>query len=474
MSSNIMKRKNLLFLMTDQMQGRVLDPDHQCITPNLDRLAAKSICFRNAYTSNAVCSPARAGIMTGLLPHNHGVLTVTHCADQDQSCLRTDKPHWAQRLRECGYDTAYFGKWHVEKTESPGDFGWNHDFSFRSGKYAKLGKCGFDTLSHSKKITTPGYQECYFYGVIDLPPEERRMGQAVSHALDYLHEAVEKELPWCCFVSVSEPHDPFICGKEAYAIYNPDDLKLQPNTSEGLADAPRLYQKSAQVYHDFTDREKREAAACYYASITEIDQQYGRILKFLEKSGQLDNTVIIFTSDHGELLGAHGLYCKNFSAYEEIYNIPMLISVPGVTNGEVCDGRIGSHDLCPTILELLDARPIENSDSKSFALLLKNPADTEEFQNGYAEYFGTRFYLTQRITWQDSWKYVFNGFDFDELYNLENDPYEMKNLASDPEFRPQLETMTRLMWKKIEETGDLVLLQSKYAPFRFAPVGPDS
>ena len=101
-------RPNILFLMTDQMQGRVLDPGNPCRTPHFDRLAARGVRFPRAYTPNAVCSPARASLMTGLLPHSHGVLEVTHCVDDDQCNLRTEHPHWAQRLQAAGYRTGYF------------------------------------------------------------------------------------------------------------------------------------------------------------------------------------------------------------------------------------------------------------------------------------------------------------------------------------------------------------------------------
>src|SRR5690606_12243037 len=117
---------NLLFLMTDQMQGRVLDPAHPCITPNFDSLAARGIRFTRAYTPNAVCSPARASLMTGLLPHNHGVLCVTHTVDEDQAVLRKEHPHWAQRFVEAGYRTGYFGKWHVERSNELAQFGWQN------------------------------------------------------------------------------------------------------------------------------------------------------------------------------------------------------------------------------------------------------------------------------------------------------------------------------------------------------------
>jgi len=463
--------------MADQMQARVFDEISPCITPNIDKLIARGVRFENAYTSNPVCSPARAGIMTGLLPHNHGVITVPHCVDKDQSCLRTEYPHWAQKLQTAGYDTAYFGKWHVEHTESPANFGWTKDFSRHSEacvKYFKECMDGNDDIE-GKKIIVPGYNETFLYGVTNTPIENRGMGITTGLAMDYLQEACqESEVPWCCFVSVSEPHDPFICGKDAYKLYNSDDFELPENfDTEHQAQMPGIYRKSAAIFKDMTEQEKREAMVCYYALITEIDQQFGKVIDLVEKSGQLDDTLIVLISDHGELLGAHGLYCKNFSAYEEVYSVPLVFSGPGIKKGCTSDGRVGSHEFCPTILEYLGLETIESADSKSFASLLTHPEAAEEFQTGFAEYFGTRFYITQRVTWKGQWKYIFNGFDFDELYNLEKDPFEVKNLAEDPQYKEKMNEMATLMWTRIKETGDLTLLNSHYPPLRIAPCGPN-
>ncbi|MFW5858250.1 MAG: sulfatase-like hydrolase/transferase, partial [Planctomycetota bacterium] len=395
-------RPNILFLMTDQMQARVLDPDHPCRTPNLDRLAARGIRFRRAYTTNAICSPARAGIMTGLQPHNHGVLTVTHTVDDDQSCLRTEHPHFAQRLEAAGYRTGYFGKWHVERSHDLARFGWQTNGAPGSDlARAAAGRYGARTpprFSLEYRLETPGYPGGRFYGVMDHRPEARPMGVTTSMALDWLDDALAGDAPWCAFVSVSEPHDPYVCGEEAYAQVDPDALPLPPNHGHESADRPGLYRKAARIFAPMTERNHREAAACYYASITEIDGQYGRILDRLADAGALENTVVVFTTDHGDCLGAHGLYCKNVGAYEEVYNIPLLVAGPGVAAGVVSEARVGSHDLCPTLCALAGAAPIDHPDSRSAAGLLADPAALEaDWTAGYAEYFGGRILLTQRI-----------------------------------------------------------------------------
>jgi len=447
------RKPNILFLMTDQMQGRVLEPNHPCQTPNFDRLAASGVRFSRAYTTNAVCSPARASLMTGLLPHNHGVLDVIHCVDEDQSNLRPDRPHWAQRLANAGYRTGYFGKWHVERSNDLRKFGWQTDGGTASELYrervAQVGNTSTAPPNYFLSRTTnlpPGYRKSLFYAVTDQPPEKRGMGITTALALEFLKGVQDAPQPWCCFVSINEPHDPFVTGKEAFSRYEVDAIELCPNVHDDLAARPGIYRKVARTWEDMDLRHKREAAACYYGSITEIDEQFGCLIDFLDETGQRDKTIVVLTADHGELLGAHGLYSKNYSAFEEIYNIPLIISGPGIAQGAVTDARVGLHDLCPTLLELVGAEPLCAPDSRSFATVLCDPErESGNFQTGFAEYHGTRYRLTQRIVWDGSWKFVLNGFDYDELYNLDEDPYEMNNLAQEPQYQGRVRQMMALI-----------------------------
>jgi choline-sulfatase len=473
------RRPNILFLMTDQMQARVLEPAHPCHTPNLERLATRGVRFLRAYTPNAVCSPARASLMTGLLPHNHGVLWVTHTVDADQGLLRTDKPHWAQRLTADGYRTGYFGKWHVENTNRPEPFGWQVDGSAYSKLYrahAKHHQPASVSFSLSKHLQQPtGYRSQLFYGVTDQPPETRPMGLTCTLAAEFLREAMTADAPWCCFVSVPEPHDPFVAGAGAFARYDVDALSLPPNAHDDLAGRPGLYRKLQPAFAGLTDRQHREAAACYFASITEIDEQFGRLINLVEQTGQAGHTIIVLTSDHGEMLGAHGLYCKNIMATEEVYNIPLIIAGPGIAAGRLTHARVGLHELCPTLLELTGLEPIRTVEARSFAPVLRQPqTEQHRHRTGYAEYHGGRFLITQRIWWEDNWKFVFNGFDIDELYDLERDPYEQNNLAADPAHADRLQHMMRQVWKMIRDTGDRSLWQSQYPGIRLAACGPES
>jgi len=164
-----MAKPNILFLMTDQMQGRVLDPDHPCQTPNFDRLASRGVRFTRAYTPNAVCSPARASLMTGLLPHNHGVLYVTHTVDDDQAALRTEHLHWAQQLVANGYRTGYFGKWHVERSGRLEEFGWQVNGAegstlLRESEAARQAERADAAFALERILDSPADRGCAFTG----------------------------------------------------------------------------------------------------------------------------------------------------------------------------------------------------------------------------------------------------------------------------------------------------------------------
>lgn len=415
--------------------------------------------------------------MTGLLPHTHGMLWVHHCVDEDQGRLRTRFPHWAQRLADCGYETGYFGKWHVEHSESPGDFGWHADGSKKNELFREYARKvrrreeGPEDFSLVRYNDRPeGYRTTVHYAVSDYPVEYRGEALVTDLASDFISRAEE---PWCCFASCQEPHDPFVCSRESFELYDVDDIPVPPNWNDDLAGRPGLYRKTARVFKDMTERQRKEAAACYYARITDVDRQFGRLIDQLEDSGRMDNTIVVLTSDHGELLGAHGMYCKNFSAFEEVYHVPMLLSGPGIRRGASSEARVGLHDVGPTLLDLAGAEPLGEAHGRSFAEVLRDPDIADEScERGFAEYFGTRYLLTQRVFWDGPWKLVLNGFDFDELYDLEQDPYEIKNLIDDPGCREQIKDMMKQVHRLMLETGEDSIIGANYPALRIEPFGP--
>ncbi len=470
---------NILLFIMDGMQGKLVQPGHPCRTPNFDRVAARGIRFDNAYTPSPTCSPARASLMTGLLPHNHGVLHVEHVVDDDQCVLRTDKPHWAQHLQKAGYDTGYFGKWHIERTDKLEQFGWEtYQVLDREVHRAHSQKGGPTEQPLDSDLTRyqegpEGYNPILHYGVTDVPAFERSMGRTAKEAMKFIEGKESRDEPWCCCASYHEPNEAMIVSREAFEQYDVDRIKLPENLRDDFSDRPGFYRRQQQIFNEVSEQEWRQALACYYGRVTELDQQFGLLLDHLENSGQLDNTIIIITADHGKYVGSHGMDGHNYGPFEEIYNVPLIMSGPGIAAGEDTHARVGFHEIGPTLLDLVKADPLDVPDSKSFAPVLSDPSKASEFTTGYAESYGNRFILTQRILWDGPWKFAFNGFDFDELYNLEDDPHEMKNLADKAEHEDRVKRLTAMIWDRIRETGDQSLYHTHYYTMRIGAVGPN-
>ncbi len=471
-------KKNLLFLMVDQMHGQVLEENNLCLTPNLDKLAEQGVKFNKAHTANPVCSPARASIMTGLLPHNHGVTTVTHTVDEDQSNLRTEKEHWAQRLRDDGYKTGYFGKWHVERSNKLSEFGWD-SYLLQDGESSeyinsnKKHKNSIDkSMPHLFIDNPPGYKTTPFYGVSKMETEERVLGLVSNKAKDFINKE-KGDRPWACFVSVIEPHDPFISTKKFYDMYENIDIELPKSFNDNLNDKPNIYKRGKKVFENMTKQDHIESIRNYYAMITEIDHEYGKIIDLLEEKGELDNTIIIFTSDHGEALSSHGIYAKNLAAFEEIYRIPMIISGPEIQKNKISEDLVTSMDLCPTILDLLDSKEIKNIDSESFKRILCTD-EVNTIDKSFAEYDGTRLQLKQRVLWYKNLKYIFNGFDFDELYDLDSDPDEMINIIDSENYKKEKKEIIKLYWQELKKNGDHSILNLDNNPImKIIEFGPN-
>lgn len=473
---------NILLFLPDGMQAATIDPGHDCQTPHFDRLAERGLRFTRAHTVCPTCSPARSSLMTGLLPHNHGVLEVEHGRDPDQCVLRTDRPHWAQRLSDAGYRTGYFGKWHIERSHRLEQFGWQEYVCKGSEHVRNLGKGseGPAAVPVDERLSgyldgPEGYNRILHYGVTDVSAEERSPGITTRQAQEFLRSAMMDDRPWCCCVSFSEPNEALVVGRDVYEQYDVDSIELPPNLRDDFRDRPNLYQRQQAIAAKLSERHWREARACYYGRITELDRQFGKLLDQLDAAGALDKTIVILVADHGRYVGAHGFDAHNCGPFEEIYRIPLLASGPGILMGQTSTALVGIHDLCPTLLELGGVEPIDAADSRSFAPVLRDPVGASaEFDEGYAEYHGTRFPLMQRILWQGPWKMVFNGFDFDELYNLKDDPHEMRNLARLPEHQPRIEEMMRAIWKRVRGTGDRAIAESHYFSMRLAVVGPNA
>jgi len=473
------KKPNILVLITDQQKADTIEDESLCSMPHLAKLRQNGAHFKRAYTSNAICSPARASLMTGLYPSRHGMVDCTHTVEPYRADYKEGLPMWSQQLAEQGYVGGYFGKWHVERSEQPMNFGFGRFVANGSAQYRQyreeLGYRGKVFLD-KKMVRHEGYKDRIFYGVLDEPQEASEPYFLYDQGIRFVKEMAEAERPWFTVISTLEPHDPFVVSKDYYALYEGKEIQLPENYRDDLSGKPGLYRRLRLVWNDVSDEDVRKATACYYASCSLIDDQIGRIVETLKETGQLENTYIVFTSDHGELLGAHGLFLKGVPAYEEVYRIPLVIAGPDVKPAVYDDVFVSIVDLAPTLCEWTGSAPLPGIDGHSLVPMLRGePIERESFpwNEAYSEFHGQRFFYTQRLVWHGNYKYIFNGFDEDELYDLNRDPHELNNLTGDPAHAEVLKDMVKRMWRRVYRLGDYNMAHSDYGMFRFAPIGPD-
>lgn len=467
---------NFLIFFPDALARHILD-DPQIITPHIQKFKNSSLVFNNAHTTNSTCSPARASLMTGLMPHNHGVLQVEHAVDSDQSVLR-DVKHWAQNLSEAGYHTGYFGKWHIERSNELAQYGWLQNGVNTEAAEKNIGDGIISEDKAYKNILVgyesgpEGYKDLLHYSVTTKPLHLRRPSKIVDQSIVFIEEKSKAKKPWACMVSFSEPNTPVLCGEESFKKYDLDSIDLPSNFNDSLLNAPGIYRRYQNVYKHMSKQKWQELRACYFAAITELDLLFGKLVNKVKELNQYEKTFIMISSDHGRYLGSHGLDAHNFGGYEEIYNIPFIISGPRISQGVNNSAFIGLHDVGQTLLDLAKAEPLSGIDGKSFKSILETNQTTKEFQAGFAEYHGCRLNITQRIYWEGNYKFVMNGFDQDELYDRANDPLELKNLIYSPEYKDTVVSLTKKIWHQIKRTKDTSLLGTHYSPFRIYSVGP--
>ena len=470
------RRPNLLFLMSDQQRADTITQNGPCLTPNLQALARQGADLRRCYAPNPICSPTRASLFTGLLPHAHGMTDVTHAVPPTQADLARDLPFWTRLLQEAGYRTGYFGKWHVERSDELERFGFEeYEVDLKlTGVTTHDGE-----LEPRIEIEQDGYQTFLLAGVTDAPADSTSEARLVDRALQFLRDASEggreagaERRPWALFVSTEAPHDPYLVPRELYQRYDPDEIALPASSGDEMLDKPAVYRRIAAAWKQLSEEQLRQATACYYAACSSVDDQFGRLLDALEESGQADETLVVFTSDHGDYLGAHGLFLKGVAAFEEAYRVPLVLKGPGVEPDTVVEQPVSLLDLGRTLVRLLLGEEF-GGHGRDLSGLLKGgsePGGSEA--EAFAEFHGQRLGYTQRIVWRGRYKYVFNGFDDDELYDLQEDPHELVNLAARPESREVLRELAAAMWRVVKRTGDDTLANAEYGMFRFAPVGP--
>jgi arylsulfatase A-like enzyme len=403
--------------------------------------------------------------MTALFPSTHGMWDCTHTQRREWVDVPASRfTYFSHHLERAGYCNAYFGKWHVEQSSRLEDFGW-HEYDLRCGNARGRPVPGTEVI-----VPREGYRD-YLLAAVS---EEPHTHPAFDRGIEFLRRRAGADQPFFCVVSTTEPHDAYVPPRRFFEQYDPGRIRLSPTLRDPVDGKPEVVRRLRAVWQDLTGEDWRKIAACYWAVVSFLDGEVGRILDILKETGQDERTIVVFTADHGDMMGGHGLLTKGIGTpYEEVYNVPLIVRIPGLSpRGEESRFLLSTVDIAPTLLDLCGADPLPAAQGRSFRPVLEGTADPADWQDAYAEFFGQRFMYTQRIAWHANWKYVFSPGGIDELYDLNSDPHERINLAGDPARRDVLVDMVKRMWRRMEAIGDESLFNTHYATLRTAPVGP--
>ena len=473
------KRPNILFVMTDQERVDIGDPRHPCQTPNLNKLQREGVTFSHAFTPMTHCCPARASLMTGMMPSKHGVF---NNVQNDAAFTRRLNPGcetFSQKLKDAGYKLSYTGKWHVSAEEDPKDCGWEELDLICTGTYAgrdadnyrHIPKAEDTTPRLDGQLIQPGYPRCQLYKPSDGSIEDHFDYKFAQCAIEKLKEYTTQDEPWCLFTSFVGPHAPFNVPAPYNTMYNPDDVQLPENYSDEMLDKPQIYQIMRKKYSQYSAREVRESIAQYWGYCTMEDDLVGMVLDTLEQSGQVDNTLVIRISDHGEFCGSHGLYAKGLAAFDESYRIPCVMRWPdGIKNpGRVVDEIVNLCDISPTVTEVAAAEPTVDPSGVSLLQFLRNETPEQWRDAFFSQCNGVEVYYTQRMVRTKKYKLVYNATDVEELYDLEQDPHEMTNIAMQPDMAAIKKELYIKLWENADKEGDYM---SSYHTISHASFGP--
>lgn len=475
------ERPNILIFMTDQQQAAVTAEDHPCRTPNLDRFARDGVRFSHCYTTMTHCCPSRASFMTGMYPSQHGVYNNVSNPAAIHRGLNDGVVTFAERLKGAGYSLHFSGKWHISSLENPSDRGWE-ELEVSADKDAYMGIPIEDWRQFQPQpadrerphgvIKREGWGDFTLYSTAEGSIEDQHDHTVVSKAVDRIGQLSSQTEPWCMYVGTFGPHDPFIIPEPYASMYDPVEIELPPNYRDSLEDKPGVYRRMSKVWGQMSEQEVRESIAYYWGYCAMVDDWFGSVLQALKESGQEDNTLVLFLSDHGESLGAHGLYLKGISAFEETYRIPCIARWPrGIVRPDrTVDKLISIMDFAPTFTELAGAESIPDQFGRSLMPWLKDDPPLEWRNAVFSQCNGVEVYYTQRMVRTERYKLVYHPTDIDELYDLQLDPGEMRNLAEDPDYQEIKQHLLKAMWREAADARDIIF--NPYPTIATADVGP--
>ena len=422
------RKPNILILMVDQLNGTLFPdgPADWLHTPHLRALAARSARFSNNYTSSPLCAPARASFMAGQLPSRTRVYD--NAAEYVSSI-----PTFAHHLRRAGYYTALSGKMHFVGPDQlhgfeerlttdiyPADFGWTPD-------YRKPGE-RIDWWYHNMGSVTGA-------GVAEISNQMEYDDEVAFLANQKLYQLArenddDERRPWCVTVSFTHPHDPYVARRKFWDLYE-DCAHLTPATGMPETLDPhseRILKSCDYASFTITDEDMRRSRRAYFANISYIDEKVGELVDTLTRTRMLDDTVILFCSDHGDMLGERGLWFK-MTFFEGSSRVPLMIAGPGVAPG-LHAAPVSNLDVTPTLCDLAGISMDEVmpwTDGESLVPVIRGAERTAPV---LMEYAAEASYAPLVAIREGKWKYIHCELDPEQLYDVDADPQERVNLAA--------------------------------------------
>jgi len=485
------KPLNVLFVITDQQRA-----DHNGFmgnqileTPNLDRLASNGMVFENAWVSNPVCMPNRSTILTGRMPSSHGVIFNDRSLDPNSNTF-------AKTFRAAGYRTGLIGKSHLQHGVSKNSMipfrGEGSMASNHSKGWNEVEDCeryldgippnpddfyGFDqidlSIDHGAKISGHHFQWALDRGAnredILVHQDDDGLAQyrsknwrqifkpaysedihsttfVTERTIAFIEEATQEQKPWLAWCSFPDPHHPMTPPGKWFNRYKPEDMVLPESRHDPLTDAPRHLQMFSKIHPKDqrnyvapcgygSDELLCEAIAATYGMIGMIDEGVGKIMARLESLGVRDNTIVVFTSDHGDMMGEHSLFLKGFMHYRGTLQVPLVIDAPGIAAGRT-NSLASSIDLGPTLLDLCNLKAYDGMQGSSLQPILENSAakvrEAILVEDDVPLVTSKLAKLPARIRTviTESHRYTSNTAREEQLYNLMEDPDEMVSITS--------------------------------------------
>jgi choline-sulfatase len=424
-------RPNFLIIMADehapQFAGAYGHPLVQ--SPNMDRLASDGVTFDSAYCNSPLCVPSRMSLMTGRLPSSDGI-------HDNASPLPTDVVTWPHLLRSMGYDVVLAGKQHFVGPDQLHGFRaqlahdlhasalhailpWGDEVAPADGPWVHLDHIGPGTT-------------------VEIETDEG----VEAESLAYIRARQGEDRPWALMASFIAPHFPFVVPERYWSLYSPDEVDLPDMPPGHLERQHPLYARMRAAFglEGVTEDQVRRARAAYYGLVTYLDDKIGSLLAMLDETGQADNTVVVYTADHGEMLGEHGLWRKS-SFYEHSARVPLIVRWPGVaTPGRRVGQSVSLVDLVATIVDAAGTTPTRPLDGSSLTSLLAGPDPTWK-DSAVSEYLAHGVMGPMAMLRRGRYKFNYVHGEAPELYDLEADPGEFDDLSSSEAHRDVLEEM---------------------------------